>query len=58
MLIFTYDPDLKPLLFLDLFTDEKGHYHEILNQLTSIDNKIWEETYEKYIKQRLINYDP
>ncbi len=55
--ISTYDPDLEPLL-LDLFTDGKGHFHNILNQPTLTDNEIQEETYGKYIKQELTNYDP
>ncbi|CAG8558505.1 12507_t:CDS:1 [Ambispora leptoticha] len=55
--ISIYDPNLEPLLFPDLFTDDKEHFHDILNQLQS-NNEMRIETYEKYIKQRLMNIDP
>jgi len=55
--IFTYDPNLKPLLFLNFFTDGRGHFHDISTQSTST-NKTHDETYGKYIKLRLMNYDP
>ncbi|CAG8811386.1 5683_t:CDS:1, partial [Cetraspora pellucida] len=29
--ISIYDPNLEPLLFSDLFTNKKGHFHDILN---------------------------
>jgi len=55
--ISTYDPNLEPLLFPDLFTDGKGHFHDTLTQSTS-NNEIRVETYGKYIKLRLMNVDP
>src|SRR5581483_10815695 len=53
--ILTHDPNLEPLLFPDIFTDGKGHFHD-----TSLeqDNETCYETYGKYIKQRLMNFDP
>jgi len=47
------DPDLKALLFPDLFPNEKGHYYNTLFD----SNSIREETYSKYIKQRTLNVD-
>lgn len=55
--ISTYDPNLEPLLFPDLFTDGKNHYHDLKNQSDSINNTRV-ETYGKYIKLRLMNIDP
>ncbi len=55
--ISTYDLNLESLLFLDLFTNGKGHFHDILNQSASSNDEIREETYGKYIKQHLMNYD-
>ncbi|GBB87368.1 hypothetical protein RclHR1_13810001 [Rhizophagus clarus] len=48
------DPDLEPLLFPDLFPDGKGHYHNIIS---NNNNTVREETYSKYIKQRVLNID-
>ena len=48
--ISTHDPNLEPLLFPDLFTDGRGHYHDPHDERT--------ETYGKYIKLRLMNIDP
>lgn len=47
------DPDLEALLFPDLFPNGKGHYHNN----TSDSTLIREETYSKYIKQRILNID-
>ncbi|PKY55820.1 hypothetical protein RhiirA4_475561 [Rhizophagus irregularis] len=55
--ISTYDPNLEPLLFPDIFTDRKGHYHDLENYSDSVDNTRT-ETYGKYIKLRLMNIDP
>ncbi len=55
--ISTYDPNLEPLLFPDLFTDGKGHFHDVSNRSTP-NNETRAETYGKYIKLRLMNYDP
>ncbi|RHZ81307.1 hypothetical protein Glove_122g28 [Diversispora epigaea] len=51
------DPNLELLLFPDLFTDSKGHFYDITNQQLLNNNNNKEETYRKYIKQRLMNYD-
>jgi hypothetical protein len=48
------DPNLEPLLFPDLFPDGKGHYHD---NDTSDSGLMREETYSKYIKQRVLNID-
>ncbi|PKY50137.1 hypothetical protein RhiirA4_406162 [Rhizophagus irregularis] len=42
--ITTYDPNLEPLLFPDIFTDGKGHFHDILNR-TSPNDVTREETF-------------
>ncbi|GBC30708.2 DNA helicase PIF1, ATP-dependent [Rhizophagus irregularis DAOM 181602=DAOM 197198] len=47
------DSNLEPLLFPDLFPDGKGHYHDIISN----NNTVREETYSKYIKQRVLNID-
>ncbi|GBC19376.2 PIF1-like helicase domain-containing protein [Rhizophagus irregularis DAOM 181602=DAOM 197198] len=47
------DPDLEALLFPDLFPNGKGHY----NDNTSNSNLTRDETYSKYIKQRVLNID-
>ncbi|CAG8824221.1 6673_t:CDS:2, partial [Cetraspora pellucida] len=54
--IATHDPNLEPLLFPNLFTDGKGHFHDISNQST-LENETRDETYGKYIKLRLTNID-
>ncbi|CAG8786819.1 10580_t:CDS:2 [Cetraspora pellucida] len=54
--IATHDPNLEPLLFPDLFTDGKGHFHDISNQ-SILENETRDETYGKYIKLRLTNID-
>ena len=51
----TNNPDLEALLFPDLFPDGKGHYHDNNNSNSSL---LREETYSKYIKQRVLNIDP
>ena len=55
--IFTYDLNLEPLLFPDLFTDGKGHFHDVSN-CSNPNDETRAETYGKYIKLRLMNYDP
>jgi hypothetical protein len=48
------DPNLEALLFPDLFPNGKGHYHN--NNSNS--ESMRDETYSKYIKQRVLNIDP
>src|SRR5437763_10496522 len=57
ILIFTYDPKLEPLIFSDLFTNRRGHFHDIVSQSSQGTTKTREETYGKYIKLRLLNID-
>ena len=47
------DPDLEALSFPDLFPNGKGHYYDSLAN----SNLIREETFSKYIKQRVLNID-
>ena len=47
------DSDLEALLFPDLFPDGKGHYYNSLSDSTLFRD----ETYSKYIKQRVLNID-
>jgi len=56
--ISTHDPNLEPLTFPDLFTDGKGHFHDPENQNILSNEETRDETYGKYIKQRLMNIDP
>ena len=56
--ISTYDPELEPLIFPDLFTDGRGHFHDIVSQSSQGTTETCEETYGKYIKLRLQNIDP
>jgi len=53
----THNPNLEPLLFPDIFTDGRGHFHDTLEQQRQNDETRY-ETYGKYIKQRLMNFDP
>lgn len=47
------DPELEPLVFPDLFPDGNGYFNQgISNPETRA------ETYRKYIKERLLGYDP
>ncbi|EXX69470.1 PIF1-like helicase domain-containing protein [Rhizophagus irregularis DAOM 181602=DAOM 197198] len=55
--ISTYDPNLEPLLFPDIFTDGKGHFHDVLTR-SPTNAETRDETYGKYIKLRLMNIDP
>ena len=55
--ISTYDPNLEPLIFPDLFTDGRGHFHDLTNQ-NRFSDETRDETYGKYIKLRLMNIDP
>ena len=50
------DPNLEALLFPNLFPNGKGHYYDKNNNLNT-ENIICEETYSKYIKQRILNID-
>jgi hypothetical protein len=54
LLLSVNDSNLELLLFPDLFPDGKGHYHDIISKNNNI---IREETYSKYIKQRVLNID-
>ena len=47
--IFVYDSNLKLLLFSDLFTDERGHFHDTIQ--SNDNDETQEKTYRKYIKQ-------
>ena len=47
------DPSLEALLFPDLFPNGKGFYHDSNDNLNTTHN----ETYSKYIKQRVLNID-
>jgi hypothetical protein len=47
------DPNLEALLFPDLFPDGKGHYYDSNSNSELVRN----ETYSKYIKQRVLNID-
>jgi hypothetical protein len=49
------DSNLEPLLFPDLFPDGKGHYYDTISNNNN--NETREETYSKYIKQRVLNID-
>src|SRR4051812_37597038 len=50
------DSNLEPLLFSDLFPNGRGHYYDtITNNYNS--SAMREETYSKYIKQRVLNID-
>jgi hypothetical protein len=48
------DAELEPLLFPDLFPDDRGHYGDLHNQPLANNNAL---TYGKYIKARPIGYD-
>jgi hypothetical protein len=52
-----HDPNLEPLLFPDIFTDGRGHFHDTLERQQQ-GNETRDETYGKYIKLRLMNFDP
>ncbi|CAG8768861.1 38479_t:CDS:1 [Gigaspora margarita] len=54
--ISTHDPNLEPLLFLDIFINRKEHFHDLSN-LHDSNNKNCLETYGKYIKLKLMNID-
>ena len=47
------DPNLEVLLFPDLFPNGKGHYYDNNSNSELTRN----ETYSKYIKQRILNID-
>src|SRR5438105_4157845 len=49
------DPELEAILFPDLFPDGHGYYGEISNHLSSLNDAL---TYGKYIKMRLLGFDP
>ena len=42
-----HDPNLEPLLFPDIFTDGRGHFHNTLEQQRE-SNETCNETYGKY----------
>ena len=48
------NPDLEALLFPDLFPNGKGHYYDTLSDRSTLSR---DETYSKYIKQRVLNID-
>jgi hypothetical protein len=50
------DPELEALLFPNLFPDGHGHYSDLYNQLSTNNDNVL--TYGKYIKARLMGYDP
>ncbi|GBB97346.1 hypothetical protein RclHR1_29720001 [Rhizophagus clarus] len=50
------DPNLKALLFPDLYPDGKGTYQDLVNQGLISNVKV--ETYGKYIKERIGGKDP
>ena len=54
--ISTYDSNLEPLLFPDLFTDGRGHFHDLENS-SDTDEETRNETYGQYIKSHLMNVD-
>ena len=54
--ISIYDSNLEPLLFLHLFPDGKGHYHDMKNHAQSNENRL--ETLEKYAKHMILLNDP
>ena len=50
-----HDPELEPLLFPDLFPDGQGYYKH--RKQTSETSENFNQTYGKYIKSHLIDYD-
>jgi len=50
------DSNLEGLLFPDLFPNGKGYYHNTTS-IENTENITREETYSKYIKQRVLNID-
>ena len=51
------DSNLEVLLFPDLFPDGKGYYRDPDSNSTTTESITREETYSKYIKQRVLNID-
>ena len=54
--IALHDPELEALLYPDLFPDGHGHYGELQRNALSTNDKT--ETYGKYIKSKILGYDP